>query len=81
MKLPQGTTLYHGTSFVHAVSIINEGLQLVDSAWGQAELGPGFYTSTTLAGAASYLKGGGRHFGIRDDLRNGRGCYAPSAQI
>lgn len=59
MKLPQGTTLYHGTSFVHAVSIINEGLQLVDSAWGQAELGPGFYTSTTLAGAASYLKGAG----------------------
>ena len=59
MKLPQGTTLYHGTTFTNAVNIINEGLQLVDSAWGEAELGPGFYTATTPTGAAAYLKEAG----------------------
>jgi hypothetical protein len=59
MKLPQGTTVYHATSFVAAATIINDGLQLVDSDWGQTELGPGFYTATAIAGSAGYLAGTG----------------------
>lgn len=54
-----GLITYHGTSFVNADNIVNTGIRIVDSAWGEGELGAGFYTATTLAGGAAYLEGNG----------------------
>ena len=59
MQMDMRTKLYHSTGFAAIASIINRGVQLVGSDWGGGELGPGFYTATTVQGAASYLRGSG----------------------
>lgn len=54
-----GLKLYHGTKYEHIMSIINDGIKSVGSSWGEGELGPGFYTATSVAGGAAYLEGAG----------------------
>ena len=57
--IDQGVRFFHGTSFININSIINEGIKRVEGRWGEGELGAGFYTATTVRGAAAYLKDGG----------------------
>ena len=52
-------SLYHGTKFEHVSAILASGIKNVGSAWGQGELGAGFYTATQVAGGAAYLEGPG----------------------
>ena len=52
-------SLYHGTKFEHVSAILASGIKNVGSAWGQGELGAGFYTATKVAGGAAYLEGPG----------------------
>jgi hypothetical protein len=47
-----GYTVYHGTAFEHLLSITYK-IENVASAWGETELGPGFYTTVTVGGAAA----------------------------
>ena len=54
-----GLNIYHGTKFEHIMSIINDGIRNVGNAWGEGELGAGFYTATTVKGGAAYLEGAG----------------------
>jgi hypothetical protein len=51
--------VYHATSAQNVLGIIDGGLQPVENAWGGGQLGPGFYTATTAAGAEAYMPPGG----------------------
>lgn len=59
MELKSGSIVYHGTAFEHLSSIVDNGIGAVQGAWGDGELGAGFYTATTLTGGAAYLAGAG----------------------
>lgn len=50
-----GLRLYHGSLFEHILSIANDGIRNVGGAWGEGELGAGFYTGTDIAGGAAYI--------------------------
>lgn len=54
MKLPAGTTVYHGATFENIGKIFG-GIKSVVSKWGEAELGPGFYAAVDVKGGAAYL--------------------------
>ncbi|HEY0707122.1 MAG TPA: polymorphic toxin-type HINT domain-containing protein [Polyangia bacterium] len=54
-QLAPGTFLYHATKWESLNNIVAGGLRPVPNAWGGGQLGPGFYTATTAAGAHSYL--------------------------
>lgn len=49
-----GTVVYHNTGQDAAVSLVTDGVQQVQNAWGGGILGTGFYTHTTRAGAEVY---------------------------
>lgn len=65
------TSLYHGTKFEHVTSILASGIKNVGSAWGEGELGAGFYTATKVAGACAYLHepGGVIEFEVTKQLK------------
>ena len=55
MLLKRNTSVYHATNYSHVASILNNGIKEFKSVWGEGELGAGFYTATTVKGAAAYL--------------------------
>ena len=49
-----GTVVYHNTGQDSAISLVTDGVQQVQNAWGGGILGAGFYTHTTPGGADVY---------------------------
>lgn len=54
--LASGTTVFHATTLVHAISIGQNGIQQVQNAWGGGRLGQGFYTHVAFDSAALYVQ-------------------------